>query len=120
MRISDWSSDVCSSDLPSRLGMVLDMTLRDIERVLYFEAWCVIEPGMTPLKRGQIMSDDDFLAKTEAYGADLQALMGAEAVREPFRTIGIDRDVSTLRAELKASKSYKTAEHSDGEAGDKT
>src|SRR3546814_13600959 len=46
--------------LPSRLGMVLDMTLRDIDRVLYFEAWCVIEPGMTPLKRGQIMSDDDF------------------------------------------------------------
>ncbi len=45
--------------LPSRLGMVLDMTLRDIERVLYFEAWCVIEPGMTPLKRGQIMSDDE-------------------------------------------------------------
>jgi DNA-directed RNA polymerase subunit beta' len=41
------------------------MTLRDIERVLYFEAWCVIEPGMTPLKRGQIMSDDDYLAKTE-------------------------------------------------------
>ncbi|NYT64189.1 DNA-directed RNA polymerase subunit beta' [Alcaligenaceae bacterium] len=91
--------------LPSRLGMVLDMTLRDIERVLYFEAWCVIEPGMTPLKRGQIMSDDDFLAKTEEYGDDFHALMGAEAVRELLRTIDIDRDVEVLRAELKATSS---------------
>jgi len=87
------------------LGMVLDMTLRDIERVLYFEAWCVIEPGMTPLKRGQIMSDDDFLAKTEEYGDEFKALMGAEAVRELLRTIDIDREVETLRAELKATSS---------------
>src|SRR5690554_2144330 len=91
--------------LPSRLGMVLDMTLRDIERVLYFEAWCVIEPGMTPLKRGQIMSDDDFLTKTEEYGDDFHALMGAEAIRELLRTIDIDREVETLRAELKATGS---------------
>lgn len=91
--------------LPSRLGMVLDMTLRDIERVLYFEAWCVIEQGMTPLKRGQIMSDDDYLAKTEEYGDEFKALMGAEAVRELLRTIDIDRDVETLRAELKATSS---------------
>ena len=91
--------------LPSRLGMVLDMTLRDIERVLYFEAWCVIEEGMTPLKRGQIMSDDDYLAKTEEYGDEFRALMGAEAVRELLRTINIDRDVETLRAELKATSS---------------
>src|SRR5690554_4704047 len=91
--------------LTSRLGMVLDMTLRDIERVLYFEAWCVIEPGMTPLKRGQIMSDDDFLAKTEEYGDDFRALMGAEAVRELLRTIDIDRSVEQLRAELQATGS---------------
>ena len=91
--------------LPSRLGMVLDMTLRDIERVLYFEAWCVIEPGMTPLKRGQIMSDDDFLAKTEEYGDDFHALMGAEAVRELLRNIDLDREVERLRAELKATGS---------------
>src|SRR5690348_14916752 len=91
--------------LPSRLGMVLDMTLRDIERVLYFEAWCVIEPGMTPLKRGQIMSDDDYLAKTEEYGDDFHALMGAEAVRELLRTIDIDQEVEKLRAELKATGS---------------
>ena len=91
--------------LPSRLGMVLDMTLRDIERVLYFEAWCVIDPGMTPLKRGQIMSDDDYMTKTDEYGDDFHALMGAEAVRELLRTIDIDREVETLRAELKATGS---------------
>ncbi len=91
--------------LPSRLGMVLDMTLRDIERVLYFEAWCVIDPGMTPLKRGQIMSDDDYLSKTEEYGDDFHALMGAEAVRELLRTIDIDAEVEKLRAELKATGS---------------
>jgi len=91
--------------LPSRLGMVLDMTLRDIERVLYFEAWCVIEEGMTPLKRGQIMSDDDYLAKTEEYGDEFKALMGAEAVRELLRTIDINRDVEILRVELKATSS---------------
>ncbi|MFA7438864.1 DNA-directed RNA polymerase subunit beta', partial [Castellaniella sp.] len=87
------------------LGMVLDMTLRDIERVLYFEAWCVIEPGMTPLKRGQIMSDDDYLAKTEEYGDDFHALMGAEAVRELLRNIDIDAEVERLRGELKATGS---------------
>lgn len=91
--------------LPSRLGMVLDMTLRDIERVLYFEAYCVIEPGMTPLKRGQIMTEDDFLAKTEEYGDDFRALMGAEAVRELLRTIDIDRSVETLRQELQSTGS---------------
>ncbi len=91
--------------LPSRLGMVLDMTLRDIERVLYFEAYCVIEAGMTPLKRGQIMSEDDFLAKTEEYGDDFRAVMGAEAVRELLRSIDIDREVEKLRGELQATSS---------------
>jgi len=91
--------------LPSRLGMVLDMTLRDIERVLYFEAYVVIEPGMTPLKRAQIMTEEDFLAKTEQYGDDFRALMGAEGVRELLRTIDIDRDIETLRKELEATGS---------------
>ena len=91
--------------LPSRLGMVLDMTLRDIERVLYFEAYCVIDAGMTPLKRGQIMSEDDFLAKTEEYGDDFRAVMGAEAVRELLRSIEIDREVEKLRGELSATSS---------------
>ncbi len=91
--------------LPSRLGMVLDMTLRDIERVLYFEAFVVIEPGMTPLKRGQIMSEDDFLAKTEEHGDEFIAQMGAEGVRELLRSINIDKDIVTLHQELAESKS---------------
>ncbi|WBF65543.1 MAG: DNA-directed RNA polymerase subunit beta' [Candidatus Kinetoplastibacterium crithidii] len=89
--------------LPSRLGMVLDMTLRDIERVLYFEAWCVIDPGMTPLKRGQIMSDDDFFAKTEEYGDEFKALMGAEAIRELLHNIDLEQEIRVLRDELKNS-----------------
>jgi DNA-directed RNA polymerase subunit beta' len=91
--------------LPSRLGMVLDMTLRDIERVLYFEAFVVIEPGMTPLKRCQIMTEDDYLAKTAEYGDDFRAAMGAEGVRELLRTIDIDREIETLRQDLAATGS---------------
>ena len=91
--------------LPSRLGMVLDMTLRDIERVLYFEAFVVIDPGMTPLKRGQIMTEDDYIAKTEEYGDDFTAQMGAEGVRELLRTINIDREIENLRRELEATGS---------------
>jgi DNA-directed RNA polymerase subunit beta' len=91
--------------LPSRLGMVLDMTLRDIERVLYFEAYVVTDPGMTPLKKCQIMSEDDYAAKYEEYGDDFTAYMGAEGIRELLRSIDIDRDVEMLRQELKDSKS---------------
>ncbi len=91
--------------LPSRLGMVLDMTLRDIERVLYFEAYVVIEPGMTPLKRAQIMTEDDFLAKTEEHGDEFRAQMGAEGVRELLRTIDINREIETLRKDLEATGS---------------
>jgi DNA-directed RNA polymerase subunit beta' len=91
--------------LPSRLGMVLDMTLRDIERVLYFEAYVVIEPGMTPLKRCQLLTEDDFLAKTEEFGDDFRAIMGAEGVRDLLRSIDVDRDVTRLREELGATSS---------------
>jgi DNA-directed RNA polymerase subunit beta' len=91
--------------LPSRLGMVLDMTLRDIERVLYFEAYVVTDPGMTPLKKCQIMSEDDYAAKYEEFGDDFVAYMGAEGVRELLRTIDIDRDAEQLRVDLRESKS---------------
>src|SRR5881398_2518450 len=75
--------------LPSRLGMVLDMTLRDIERVLYFEAYVVIDPGMTPLKARQIMTEEDYAAKYEEYGDDFSAAMGAEGVRELLRKLDV-------------------------------
>ncbi|OWF66777.1 DNA-directed RNA polymerase subunit beta' [Polynucleobacter hirudinilacicola] len=95
--------------LPSRLGMVLDMTLRDIERVLYFEAYVVVDPGMTPegaMKRGQIMSEDEYIAKTEEYGdGAFTAIMGAEGIRDLLRSIDIDREVETIRADLKATGS---------------
>ncbi|MBV8628528.1 MAG: DNA-directed RNA polymerase subunit beta', partial [Paraburkholderia sp.] len=87
--------------LPSRLGMVLDMTLRDIERVLYFEAYVVIDPGMTPLKARQIMTEEDYYNKVEEYGDEFRAEMGAEGVRELLRAINIDEQVELLRTELK-------------------
>ncbi|MCQ8895362.1 DNA-directed RNA polymerase subunit beta' [Limnobacter humi] len=91
--------------LPSRLGMVLDMTLRDIERVLYFEGFVVVEPGMTPLKRAQLLTEEDYLAKQEEYGDDFVAHMGAEGIRELLKSIDIDREVNTLRDELAATNS---------------
>ncbi|NWG32673.1 MAG: DNA-directed RNA polymerase subunit beta' [Rhodocyclaceae bacterium] len=91
--------------LPSRLGMVLDMTLRDIERVLYFEAYVVVDPGMTPLTRGQLLSEDDYLAKVEEYGDEFTAVMGAEGVRELLRTLDLAHEIETLRHELEATGS---------------
>ena len=91
--------------LPSRLGLVLDMTLRDIERVLYFEAFVVVDPGMTPLKRGQLLTEDDYLAKTEEFGDDFTALMGAEGVRGLLRALDIEREIETLRSDLETTGS---------------
>jgi DNA-directed RNA polymerase subunit beta' len=86
--------------LPSRLGMVLDMTLRDIERVLYFEGFMVVEPGMTPLNRGQLLTEEDYLAKLEEYGDEFKALMGAEAVRELLRSLDLHTTVESLHSEI--------------------
>ncbi len=91
--------------LPSRLGMVLDMTLRDIERVLYFEAFVVTDPGMTPLNRGQLLSDEDYLAKTEEFGDEFTALMGAEGVRALLSNLDVAQEIETIRAELAATGS---------------
>jgi DNA-directed RNA polymerase subunit beta' len=91
--------------LPSRLGMVLDMTLRDIERVLYFEAYVVTDPGMTPLNRCQLLSEDDYLAKVEEYGDDFSAAMGAEGIRDLLRKLDVPHDIDTLRTELAATGS---------------
>ncbi|WP_137940214.1 DNA-directed RNA polymerase subunit beta' [Chitinivorax sp. B] len=86
--------------LPSRLGMVLDMTLRDIERVLYFEAYVVTDPGMTPLQRAQLLTEDDYLAKVEEYGDEFSASMGAEGVRDLLSTLNIDQEMARLKHEL--------------------
>ncbi|MBS0513570.1 MAG: DNA-directed RNA polymerase subunit beta' [Proteobacteria bacterium] len=91
--------------LPSRLGMVLDMTLRDIERVLYFEAFVVVEPGMTPLNRAQLLTEDDYLAKVEEYGDDFDAVMGAEGIRELLRTLDVNLEIERLRGDLETTNS---------------
>ncbi|ANQ86583.1 DNA-directed RNA polymerase subunit beta' [Azoarcus olearius] len=91
--------------LPSRLGMVLDMTLRDIERVLYFEAFVVVEPGMTPLNRAQLLTEDDYLAKVEEYGDDFDAVMGAEGIRELLRTLDVNQEIERLRSDLETTGS---------------
>ncbi|MBI1965828.1 MAG: DNA-directed RNA polymerase subunit beta' [Betaproteobacteria bacterium] len=91
--------------LPSRMGMVLDMTLRDIERALYFEAYVVIDPGMTPLKRAQLMTEDDYLAKVEEFGDDFTAMMGAEGIRELLRQLDLKKEIEQLREELAATSS---------------
>ena len=90
--------------LPSRLGLVLDMTLRDIERVLYFEAYVVTDPGMTPLKKYSIMSEDDFDAKFKEYGDEFQAKMGAEGIKELLQSIDIEGTIEKLRNDLTGSE----------------
>ena len=90
--------------LPSRLGLVLDMTLRDIERVLYFEAYVVTDPGMTPLKKFSIMSEDDYDAKTKEYGDEFIAKMGAEGIKDLLESIDIEMSIERLRGDLTGSE----------------
>jgi DNA-directed RNA polymerase subunit beta' len=91
--------------LPSRIGLMLDMTLREIERVLYFEAFVVVEPGMTELERGQLMTDEMYLDALEQYGDEFDARMGAEAVREMLMTIDLQREIIKVREDMGATKS---------------
>jgi len=89
--------------LPSRLGMVLDIPLRDIERVLYFEAFVVVDTGMvadTDIQRGKLLTEEQYLAKLEEHGDEFSASMGAEGVRELLRTMDLHNEVEKLRKEL--------------------
>ena len=86
--------------LPSRMGLLLDMTLRDIERILYFEAFVVCDAGMTDLERGQLLTDEMYLDALERYGDEFDAKMGAEAIYELLRTIELDEEIAELRTEL--------------------
>ncbi|VTY37568.1 DNA-directed RNA polymerase subunit beta' [Xylophilus ampelinus] len=90
--------------LPSRLGLVLDMTLRDIERVLYFEAYVVTDPGMTPLKKFSIMSEDDYDAKRKEYGDEFIAKMGAEGIKDLLQGIELETEIEKLRGDLTGSE----------------
>jgi DNA-directed RNA polymerase subunit beta' len=91
--------------LPSRMGLLLDMTLREIERILYFEAYVVVEPGMTDLERGQLLSEESYLDAIEQYGDDFDARMGAEAVYELLKTVDLQHEVATIREELPKTNS---------------
>ena len=91
--------------LPSRLGVLLDMTVREIERVLYFEAYVVTDPGMTPLERGTLLSEDAYYEAIEQYGADFDAGMGAEAVKALLRNMDVKTEVAMLHEGLAASTS---------------
>ncbi|OWV27630.1 DNA-directed RNA polymerase subunit beta' [Halomonas campaniensis] len=91
--------------LPSRIGMFLDMTLRDIERVLYFESFVVIDPGMTTLERGQLMNDEQYFEALEEFGDDFDARMGAEAVQELLKDIDLEEEINHLREEIPQTNS---------------
>jgi len=91
--------------LPSRIGLMLDMTLRDIERILYFEAYVVVDPGLTPLDRGQILSEEQYLQSVEEHGDEFDARMGAEAVHELLKTIDLNAELVRLREEMGSTSS---------------
>jgi len=91
--------------LPSRIGLMLDMTLREIERVLYFEAFVCIDPGLTPLERAQLMTDEQYLEAIEQYGDDFDAKMGAEAIHEMLRTLDLNAEVVKVREEIGGTSS---------------
>ena len=91
--------------LPSRIGMMLDMTLRDIERVLYFESFIVIDPGMTTLERGQLLNDEQYYEALEEFGDEFDARMGAEAIKMLLEDIDLQSEVDLLREEIPQTNS---------------
>jgi len=92
--------------LPSRIGLLLDMTLKDLERILYFEYYVVLEPGLTPLKDRQLLSEDEYLKAQDEYGADsFTAAIGAEAIREMLKGLDLEKMAADLRVEIAESTS---------------
>jgi len=91
--------------LPSRIGLLLDMTLRDIERVLYFESFVVIDPGLTDLDLGQLLTDEEYFQKLEEYGDEFDAKMGAEAIQSLLLSLDLDGQIARLREEIPATNS---------------
>ncbi len=91
--------------LPSRIGLMLDMTLRDIERILYFESYVVLDEGMTALERGTLLTDEQYLDSVEEYGDEFVAKMGAEAIYELLRTINLKDELTKLREDIGATRS---------------
>ena len=91
--------------LPSRIGLMLDMTLREIERVLYFESYVVTDPGLTTLEKGQLLTDDEYFDALEEFGDEFVAIMGAEAIQALLGEINIEEEIATIRSEIPNTKS---------------
>jgi DNA-directed RNA polymerase subunit beta' len=92
--------------LPSRIGLLLDMTLKDLERVLYFENYVVVEPGLTPLKMHQLLNEEEFVRAQDEYGEDsFTAKIGAEAMKEMLSQINLEEELERLRVELRETTS---------------
>jgi DNA-directed RNA polymerase subunit beta' len=92
--------------LPSRIGLLLDMTLKDLERILYFESYVVIDPGLTPLKERQLLSEDEYLRAQDEYGQDsFTAMIGAEAIRKILQDLDLDKIAADLRQEIATTTS---------------
>ena len=91
--------------LPSRIGLLLDMTLRDIERILYFESFVVTDPGMTTLEKGQLLTDEQYYEAMEEFSDEFDAKMGAEAVQALMKDLNVDEEVARLREEIPATNS---------------
>jgi DNA-directed RNA polymerase subunit beta' len=91
--------------LPSRIGLLLDMTLRDIERILYFESFVVTDPGMTTLEKGQLLTDEQYYEAMEEFSDEFDAKMGAEAVQALMKDLDVDAEVARLREEIPATNS---------------
>jgi len=91
--------------LPSRIGLMLDMTLRDIERILYFESYVVLDAGLTDLERGQLLTDEQYLETMEQWGDEFEAKMGAEAIHALLRSIDLQSEQTRLREEIDSTRS---------------
>ncbi|MDX8396145.1 MAG: DNA-directed RNA polymerase subunit beta' [Mariprofundaceae bacterium] len=90
--------------LPSRIGLLLDKTLKELERILYFESYVVLDPGLTSLDQYQIMTEEEYVEAFEEYGEEFRAVMGAEALREMLRDIDLEEERQSLRAQIAATK----------------
>ncbi|BDU35694.1 DNA-directed RNA polymerase subunit beta' [Vibrio nigripulchritudo MADA3029] len=91
--------------LPSRIGLLMDIPLRDIERVLYFEMYVVTEPGMTDLEKGQMLTEEEYLDRLEEWGDEFTAKMGAEAIKDLLSTMDLQREAEQMREELETTNS---------------
>ena len=91
--------------LPSRIGLILDMTLREIERVLYFESFIVTDPGMTTLDRGQLLTDDEYFQAMEEFGDEFEATMGAEGIQSLMKDLDMNQEIAIIREEIPNTRS---------------